>query len=57
MKRQTITISILLAASLTILSGCGASNTDTKSGLRNWGIRDMDRRYLYRNREREKWKF
>lgn len=31
MKRQTITISILLAASLTILSGCGASNTDTKA--------------------------
>lgn len=30
MKRQTITISILLAAGMTILSGCGASNTDTK---------------------------
>jgi iron complex transport system substrate-binding protein len=31
MKKKTITISILLAASLTVLSGCGASGTDTKA--------------------------
>lgn len=31
MKTQTITISILLAASLTVLSGCGASDAETKA--------------------------
>lgn len=31
MKRQTIAIISLLAASLTVLSGCGASDTETKA--------------------------